>query len=286
MTHPQPLGGHPPALTLVAASPAEPPLTEPKPDCRRLGDLLDRQALHPRFQAIVCLQTGLPVAYECLTRPEAASFAHADELFDTADRCGQLWNLEALARAAALRELAHLPASAQVFLNCSPAVFSDPRFPEAIAENIRQTPALEPSRLVLEITERADDAAPGDLARNVEAVRSLGFRVALDDLGARMNGLERLVTLRPDWLKLDRTLASAIDTDPVRQGLVRHFARFAAEIGVGLVAEGVETDAELRTLIELGAPHAQGYRLGRPVTAIEAAREHAHARLTPVPLAA
>ncbi len=281
MTHPQPSGGHTPGS--LTATPA---FTEPKPDCRRLGDLLDRQALHPRFQPIVCLRSGLPVAYECLTRPAAEGFAHADELFDTADRCGQLWNLEALARAAALRELAALPPEAQVFLNCSPGVFSDPRFPGAIAGSVDQTPALEPSRLVLEITERADDASSGDLARNVEAVRSLGFRVALDDLGARMNGLERLVTLRPDWLKLDRSLARAIDTDPVRQGLVRHFARFAAEIGVGLIAEGVETDAELRTLIDLGAPHAQGYRLGHPATAAEAAREHDRPRLASLHFAA
>jgi len=234
---------------------------------RLLRTLIERRAVAPRFQPIVCLASARPVAFEALTRSADPNFVDAHALFDAADRCGRLWGLEAATRAVALDALTHLPRSALVFLNCSPSVVQDPRFPRAIVEAVRAVPDLAPERIVLELTERPDACDPESLAEGVRLVREAGFRVAVDDLGAGVNGLGRVVELKPDWLKLDRALTRGIDTDPVRQGLVRHLVAFTREIRVGLIAEGVEHAGELRALVELGVPHAQGYLLGRPAEA-------------------
>ncbi|HWI04340.1 MAG TPA: EAL domain-containing protein, partial [Acidimicrobiales bacterium] len=120
------------------------------------------------------------------------------------------------------------------------------------------------NRIVLELTEHTRVGDYGALIEGLVRSRSEGVRIAADDTGAGYSGLHHLLRLRPNVVKLDIGLTRNIDEDPVRRALASALVAFAAEIDAVLVAEGVESVGELRSLRALGIPAAQGYRLGRP----------------------
>lgn len=230
--------------------------------------LIKDRRVEATFQPIVDLRSGEVAGYETLSRPaKSGGFADAGALFDAAEKLGMQWELEEVTRDAALRAVSGWPAGTQLFMNISPRVFADPRFAAAILRGVRQTEGLTPSRLVLEITERSDQQYIEGLIEQVALVKSYGFQVAIDDVGAGTSGLNRIMSLRPRWLKLDRDLIENIHLDRARQNLIRFFLHFARLSGVRLVAEGIEHENELLTLCELQVPYGQGYYLGRPDTA-------------------
>jgi len=119
-------------------------------------------------------------------------------------------------------------------------------------------------RIVLELTEHAEVADYGALCAVLAEPRAAGVRIAVDHAGAGFASLKRVVSLRPDIIKIDLALTRGVDTDPARRALTGALVGFAAEQGAALVAEGVETAEELATLRALGVGFAQGYYLGRP----------------------
>jgi EAL domain-containing protein (putative c-di-GMP-specific phosphodiesterase class I) len=119
-------------------------------------------------------------------------------------------------------------------------------------------------RIVLEITERAPLDSVRDVPRRVAELRDMGFRIAIDDLGAGYAGLTSFAQLVPEVVKLDMSLVRGIHEDGVRQKLVRSMTSLCHEMGMLVVAEGVETRAELDSVIALGCDLLQGYYFGRP----------------------
>lgn len=120
------------------------------------------------------------------------------------------------------------------------------------------------SRVVLEITERAALDDVDDARDRVAKLRKLGFRVAVDDLGAGYAGLASFVTLEPELVKLDMTLVRGIDQQPVKRSLVRSVTTLCRELGLLVVAEGVETPAERDVVIECGCDLIQGFLIAKP----------------------
>jgi EAL domain-containing protein (putative c-di-GMP-specific phosphodiesterase class I) len=119
-------------------------------------------------------------------------------------------------------------------------------------------------RIVLEITEHAAIASYEQLAAALDPLRARGLRVAVDDAGAGYASFRHILRVRPDLIKLDMALTREIDRDHARRALASALITFARETGTSIVAEGVETFEELRTLRQLGVRVAQGYHLGRP----------------------
>lgn len=223
------------------------------------------KAVDAAFQPIVDLRRGEIAGFETLTRlSEESDFRTPSELFDAAEKTNSLWSLEELTRRVSLAAAAQWPAGAKLFLNTTPQVFADPRFSSELLEAVRNTPGLTPGRVVLELTERSDHHNPSGLDEQVRLVKAAGFEIAIDDVGAGTSGLNRIMALRPHWLKLDRELIERIASDRVRQNLIRFFLRFATLSGVKLIAEGIEREDELATLMELGVTYGQGFLLGRP----------------------
>ena len=120
------------------------------------------------------------------------------------------------------------------------------------------------TRLVLEITEHAVVSQYQDIAAVLQPFRKRGLQIAIDDAGAGYASFRHILNLAPDRIKLDMSLTRDIDTDPARRALTVAFVHFARDTGSKLIAEGVETQAELATLIELGVSKAQGFFLGQP----------------------
>ncbi len=238
-------------------------------DLERLKAQLDATilsgAVEAAFQPIVDLKQGEIAGFETLTRlSDSSQFENPAQLFDAAEKTNSLWSLEELTRRVSLAAAASWPSGAKLFLNTTPQVFADPRFCPTVLGAVRQTPGLTPGRVVLEITERTEHHNAHSLDEQVRLVKAAGFEVAIDDVGAGTSGLNRIMALRPHWLKLDRELIERISRDRVRQNLIRFFVRFATLSGVRLIAEGIEREDELATLMELGVVYGQGYLLGRP----------------------
>lgn len=219
----------------------------------------------PVFQPIVDLQTGRVAGYEALCRPSPDSqFRNAEEMFTAAEGDPLSWQLESLAREKALAAAQGWPAGVLLFLNSSPEVVSDERFAAQVTRQVRSTGGLHPSRIVLEITERCKEQEFGGLSRTLDLLRDTGFHIAIDDVGAGTSGLNRITSLKPGWLKLDRELIDHIDQDKVRQHLIRFLVYFGKLSSIRIIAEGIERVEELDAVIDLGVNFGQGYLLAKP----------------------
>jgi EAL domain-containing protein (putative c-di-GMP-specific phosphodiesterase class I)/GGDEF domain-containing protein len=232
---------------------------------RMLESTIAGEEVSAIFQPIVDLRSGTICGFEALSRPTSACpFKNVSELFDAAEQAQMLWGLENVTRRLSLDAASSWPGETQLFLNTTPQVFADPRFAQTLAEAVRAIPGLSTSRIVLEITERAEQQFMDGLEEQVKLAKAAGFQIAIDDVGAGTSGLQRIVGLRPHWLKLDRELIAGIHTDRVKQHLVRFFLHFARMSGVRIIAEGIEEREELEVLSHLGVVFGQGYLLGRP----------------------
>ncbi len=223
-------------------------------DARRsIESIIERAAFMPVAQPILSLVDKQVVGYEALTR--FSTGARPDQLFAQAARLGLGPRLELATMEAAVRMADQLPAGAWLSVNVSPeVVLSRGPLIEVLSRCSRQ--------LVVEITEHAP---VDDYAALRAAARALGdARVAVDDAGAGFASMQHVVELQPDIVKLDISLVRGVDADPVRQGLVAGMVHFAGRTGIHLIGEGIETEAELRTLAGLGVHLGQGYLLGRP----------------------
>ena len=224
------------------------------PDCRPL--LADPDDLTLVFQPIVDLATVRVVGYEALARFPGT--AGPGVWFAAAADCGLAAELEALAVAKALAAVPLLPPGTFLAVDVSPHLLGSRPVQDALAGR----PDL--SRVVVELTGHTPVDDPDTLRRRTDALRARGAQVALDDAGSDWSGLQRMAVVRPEYVSLDRTLVTGVDGDPVRAALTEVVGGFAGRIGAALLAVGVETAAELATLVRLGVPLAQGRLLGRP----------------------
>lgn len=222
-----------------------------------------RDDLSAVAQPIIELETGRAVAFEGLVRwPTGNAPSRAAELFGAAREHGLTDELERAARRAVLRGAHSLPRGASMFINCAPNVVADERFAWELDHDVR-TAGLSPERVVVEITEQPEQDGP-NFERGVEMLRRRGFAIALDDFGVGASGFDRLLHLKPDWIKIDRSLVRDLDTDEPRARLIDAVARFAYDTETHVVAEGIETRGELRRVIHGGIGYGQGFLLGRP----------------------
>jgi EAL domain-containing protein (putative c-di-GMP-specific phosphodiesterase class I) len=146
-----------------------------------------------------------------------------------------------------------------LFLNLHPKDLVDPGLLDPNSVIYRCAP-----NIVLEITERAALDRVGELRRRIALLRDAGYRIAIDDLGAGYAGLNSFAALEPEFVKFDMALVRNIDQSDVKQRLVRMMSSLCHDLGMKLVAEGVESAAERDAVIELGCDLLQGFRFGRP----------------------
>lgn len=223
----------------------------------RIEGVIASTAFAAVHQPVVRLPDRSPVAVEALTRFTGSPPRPPNEWFDDADRVGLRPSLELATASLALEDLPRLRSDLAINVNVSPATVLSGR----LGELLTGTPL---HRIVLELTEHAPVTDYHDLAVALDRWRMAGVRVAVDDAGGGYASFAHVLALRPDFIKLDLSLTREIHLDPARQALARALVGFATELEVGVIAEGVETEAELDVLIDLGAPMAQGFHLGRP----------------------
>jgi EAL domain-containing protein (putative c-di-GMP-specific phosphodiesterase class I) len=224
---------------------------------QRIEAILDRELLSMVYQPIVELGSRQVLGVEALARFATDPIRSPDTWFAEAHRVGMGADLELAAIRAALTELAELPPAVFVAINVGPAVLVSRPF-------ARLLHAVDTSRVVIELTEhtKIDDYKP--IQRVVSNLRAMGARLALDDTGAGYAGLNHIVKLSPNFIKLDRLITGGIDRDPVRRALATALVSFASSTGATIIAEGIETPGELAVFRDLGIVVGQGFYLGRP----------------------
>ena len=223
----------------------------------RVADVIAARRLAIHYQPIWDLRTMKPVGFEALSRFDVAGEVSPDYWFAEAHLAQLSAELELLAIALAIEGLEHLPGGAYLTVNCSPSTALRPELAAALED-------VPLERLVLEVTEHENIEDVTALVAALAPLRQAGMRVAVDDAGAGYSGLQQILDLRPEIIKLDRFFVRSIEDDPVRRALAAALARFSQDIGCAIVGEGVETPAELDALREVGFDKIQGYLLGRP----------------------
>jgi EAL domain-containing protein (putative c-di-GMP-specific phosphodiesterase class I) len=211
------------------------------------------------YQPIIRAVDGTVFGYEALARTDEPSIPNPGALFEAAERLGRVHEVGGVVRDRAAAFLARVP-SVTLFVNVHALELTDDALlsPAAALSTHAQS-------VVLELTERSSFDHVPNLRARVSLLRRLGFRLAVDDLGAGYAGLTSFAALNPHVVKLDMSLVRGADTEPVKQRLIGAMTSLCKEFGIMVVAEGIETVGERDTVVRLGCDLLQGFLLGRPM---------------------
>jgi EAL domain-containing protein (putative c-di-GMP-specific phosphodiesterase class I) len=225
----------------------------------RVRRVLAERSLWVVFQPIVSLDTLTLVGLEALARFPGPAAYGPEQWFADATAAGLGVELEELALSVALASVGELPGTAYLSVNASPAYVASGGVLRALVAS-----TVPPDRVVVEVTEHSSVSDYATLGAGLAGLRERGVRVAVDDAGAGFASFRHIITLAPDTIKIDRALVHSIDADPARRAFAAAVVMFALDRGAAVVAEGVETQAELETVTLLGMDAAQGFLLARP----------------------
>ncbi|NAZ84199.1 EAL domain-containing protein, partial [Kineococcus sp. R8] len=229
----------------------------------------DPGTLHLVLHPVVDVVAGRVAGYEALSRFDSP--VPTEAWFDAARALGRSTELDRLVLAAALPLQAVLPHGTFLTVNASPTSLRDPAVLDLLL-------AHDLSGVIVEITEHAH-CAPHDLLGPLQQLRARGAKIALDDVGTGHSGLLRMAVLRPEMVKVDLQLVRGVAGDLVKRSLVQFLGQCAARLDAWIVAEGVETTAELDTLTGMGVPLVQGFLLAHPQPGFQALSPRAAALL-------
>ncbi len=234
-----------------------PTLNENLEKRKRIENVLSSDAISFAFQPIIDLDSQTVASVEALARFVTSPHQTPDLWFSDAHKIGLGIALELAAAEKALQNISGLPAGTAMAINIGPeAILSQ--------EMMNLLSAVDPTRVVIELTEHLEVEDYGSLVDRFAQIRGLGVRLAIDDTGSGFSSFSHIIKLSPDIMKLDRELIQDIDKDPVRMSLTAAVITFAGETSTEVIAEGIETSDELNTLRNLGVRYGQGYLLGKP----------------------
>lgn len=229
-------------------------------------EILNQAQLKVVYQPIASLRTGSILGWEALTRgPGDSYFQSPDIIFSFAEEVGLLFPLEKICRQMAVKNIGDLGRDQKIFLNIHPRTISDPNFVRGETLKLIREVGLKPSNIVFEITERHSIKDFSFFNKTLEHYRNQGFMVAVDDAGAGFSCLQSIAEIRPDFIKIDMFLVREVNLNSVKKCLLETFVTFAEKIGASIIAEGIESEEEMRALSDIGVHYGQGYFLARPV---------------------
>lgn len=230
-----------------------------------LTQIIQQQLLYPVFQPIVDLSTGECLGQEALIRGPRNTPLHAPyHLFNAAIRNHLLHRLELLCRRRSLESFASESLQGKLFLNVSASLLSTPEHQHGFTAELLQELGIPQDDIVIELSEQHPFDHHGLTRAAVEHYRQMGFRIAIDDLGTGYSGLKLWSELQPDYVKIDMHFVRNIDRDSLKREFVRAICNIGHTLQCHIIAEGIETAAELHTLQEMGVRYGQGFYLARP----------------------
>jgi len=235
-----------------------------------LGQILEKRCIKPLYQPIVSLADGVIFGYEALSRiADEKIDINILRLFGIAERMNKTWDLEKICRDIALENFVNTNSGKKLFLNINPNVMHDKKFKEGFTKECLEKYGLNSDDVILEITERVAVTNNDEFLAAVHHYKNQNYGIAIDDVGAGFSGLKIIVDVKPKFIKLDMNLIRDIDKDEIKQLLCKSMVDFGKNAGIQLIAEGIETEEELKTLIKLKVDFGQGYFLSVPREILE-----------------
>ena len=243
---------------------------------RQAESLVDRRGAEVRsilatgglttfYQPIVDMEQGTIMGYEALTRgPANTAYERADALFAGCGGEPLLDELDRACRCQAVRSARGLDPRKKLFVNSLPESLGRPGFTDGGFLDALSESALQPRNLVLEITERTSIEDFEAFGKELGTLRRQGFLVAIDDVGTGYSSLQTITEIHPDFIKVDLSLVKNIHRSLLKQELVHSLLQAGSRIGAQVIAEGIETEEERRTLRQCGVRYGQGYFFARP----------------------
>lgn len=217
------------------------------------------------FQPIVSLETGEIFGYEDLSRgPENSFFYRPDNLFDYAKKKDRLWDLDLLCRIKAIESFFPIIKDKFLFINIDPEVINDSKFKKGFTMEYIEKQNINSENIIIEITEHSGVNDYSTFNQILDHYRDQGFRIAIDDSGAGYSGLRLMTEVRPSFIKIDMALVRDVDKDMIKKELLKSICMFAKIANIIVIAEGIETYDEMKTLINIGIQYGQGYYFQKP----------------------
>lgn len=235
-------------------------------DSQRLLDILEHKRFTSWFQPILAADTRILVGYESLLRGlnQDGSLMFPDDIFRMAAESDLLFQVDRQARETALHCAAAERITGQLFINFVPTAIYDPVHCLRSTVGWSKKLGFDPSRIVFEVVETEHIKDIDHLKHILDFYRDAGYQVALDDVGSGYASLNLLALLKPDIIKIDMELIRGIHADPHRQSVFKALVGIARDLGIQVLAEGVETEDELAYVVSEGANLVQGYLFARP----------------------
>ncbi len=232
--------------------------------------IIDGGFIKPVYQPIVSLKDGEILGYEALSRISKPELQiNIESMFQIAGKMGKLWELEKLCRTKALERSVDKPDHKKLFLNVNPRIIHDEKLKNGFTKKFLQEYCINADDIIFEITEREAVSETDIFFKAINHYKNQHYNIAIDDVGAGFSGLNMIVDVQPDYLKLDMNLIRDIDKDEIKISLCKAFVEFGKNTDISLIAEGIETEEELKTLIKLGVQYGQGFFLGIPQESFE-----------------
>jgi EAL domain-containing protein (putative c-di-GMP-specific phosphodiesterase class I)/CheY-like chemotaxis protein len=227
-----------------------------------LRNIIDQKDIRTVFQPIVTLASRQPIGYEALARgPKGTFFENPVNLFAVATEGNMAYELDTLCLSLAVKRAAPFIKQQLLFLNTDPTVVNSDYLKKL---EFLKGSTLAPSQICIEITERAFITNFEKLATNLNSLKPMGVMIVIDDLGAGYSSLRAIVELKPAFIKADISLVRSIDSDLIKQSLMQVISELAKKINSILIAEGVETEEEFKTLDSMSVQFGQGFLFARP----------------------
>lgn len=230
-----------------------------------LDEIIKTQNISTVFQPIISLRTGETLGYEALSRGPKDSPLHMPEkLFKAAEDYKKTWELELACRIKAIERSRNIPSGKLLFLNVDPKIIKDKNFKKGLTKDFLLKNNISPETIIFEITEKTAILDYKSFTNVLNNYTNQGYKIAIDDTGSGYSGLKTISETKPNYIKIDIDLIRNIDSDSFKQSLIKAFVSFTKSTKINLIAEGIETKEELKTLIDLGVYAGQGFFLKRP----------------------
>jgi len=223
------------------------------------------------YQPVVDIRAARIIGYEALSRVVGGHFENVDSLFRAAQQSDAVWKLERLCRERALAGAVALPTDMLLFLNVEPESIDDPQFRSEHTLRLLERAGLAPERVVLEVTEHSAVHDFSVFRQTLSYFRSRGFKLGIDDMGSAYAGLQAVAEMQPDFLKVDISLVRDLNRNLLKRELIATMQRFSGQVGIQLIAEGIEKREELETLLEIGVTMGQGFLFAKPAAPLPSA---------------
>ncbi|MCM3722666.1 EAL domain-containing protein [Solibacillus isronensis] len=236
-----------------------------------LKNIIAQEAMSTYFQPIYDVRYNTTFGFEALNRPIALKlFQTADIFYEFVGQTDKVFLFECFCRNLSLvryhKKLLNYNTTKDftLFINIHPNVLLDKKYHSGETRALLEKLNISPEQVVFELTERSAVGDFEEFARVLSHYRSQGYRIAVDDVGSGYNSLKTLIYLKPEFIKLDRSLIQNIDQHKAQQQLLTVILNYAIESGTKVIAEGIETKAEYEFIQSVGVHYAQGYAIGRP----------------------